>query len=198
MSDFDYSQFEETPPTPEPKNRSFMVIVGILGAVIVLAIVATAVFALFILPGRNADQAHLAAKLNAQNTAVVMQATSGALTAMVPTNTPLPPPTDTPTPEPTFTPTATSAPATATPELGTGGGLTGDAVMTATVSALLTQAAGGKPGAGAVEGGPTVVSTALPTTGFADGLGIPGLIGMGVLFVALILVARQARAARTR
>ena len=197
MSDFDYSQFEETPPPEGPKNRGFAVIAGVLGALILLALVATAVFAIFILPGRNAQKAEVAIKLNAQNTATVMAATSSALTAMVPTSTPVPP-TETATPEPTSTPQPTLEEATATPELGTGGGLTEDMAMTATVSALLTQAAGGKPEVVAGDVGATLAPTALPTTGFADGMGIPSLVGLGVLFVALILITRQVRSARTR
>ena len=70
--------------------------------------------------------------------------------------------------------------------------------MTATVSALLTQAAGGKPEVVAGDVGATLAPTALPTTGFADGMGIPSLVGLGVLFVALILITRQVRSARTR
>lgn len=195
MSDFDYSQFEETPPPQGQNNRTFLVIAGILGAVILLALVAMAAYAFLVLPGRNSQLAEKAAIANAANTATVMAATSSALTAMAPTNTPLP--TNTPTPEPTFTPLPTEEPATATPELGTGGGLTEDMAMTATVSALLTQAAEGKPAA-TEEGAPTVAATALPTTGFADGMGIPSMVGLGVLFIALIMITRQIRSARSR
>jgi hypothetical protein len=195
MSDFDYSQFEETPPPQGQNNRTFLVIAGILGAVILLALVAMAAYAFLVLPGRNSQLAEKAAIANAANTATVMAATSSALTAMAPTNTPLP--TNTPTPEPTFTPLPTEEPATATPELGTGGGLTEDMAMTATVSALLTQAAEGKPAA-TEEGDPTVAATALPTTGFADGMGIPSMVGLGVLFIALIMITRQIRSARSR
>lgn len=197
MSDFDYSQFEETPPPQGQNNRTFVVIAGILGAVILLALVAMAVFALLILPGRNAEQAEVAAKLNAQNTATVMAATSAAMTALVPTETPILLPTDTPTPEPTSTPLPTEEP-TATAELGQGGGLPEDMAMTATVSALLTQAAGGKVDEVAGEVDTTPMPTALPDTGFADGMGIPAIIGLGILFVALIMISRQVRAARAR
>jgi hypothetical protein len=185
MSDFDYSQFEETPPPPRGQsNRTFVLIAGILGAVILIAVVAMAAFALLVLPGRNAQKAEAAAKMNAMNTATVMAATSSAMTAMAPTATPLP--TETPTPEPTFTPMPTDVPPTATEELAVGGGMTEDMAMTATVSALLTQAAGGKADA-----------TALPTAGFADGMGIPSLVGLGVLFIGLILITRQLRSARS-
>ena len=98
MSDFDYSQFEETPPPQGQNNRTFLVIAGILGAVILLALVAMAAYAFLVLPGRNSQLAEKAAIANAANTATVMAATSSALTAMAPTSTPLPLPTDTPTP----------------------------------------------------------------------------------------------------
>jgi LPXTG-motif cell wall-anchored protein len=38
-------------------------------------------------------------------------------------------------------------------------------------------------------------STALPTTGFADEVGIPGLLGMAVLLIAVIFLARRLRSA---
>jgi LPXTG-motif cell wall-anchored protein len=57
---------------------------------------------------------------------------------------------------------------------------------TATVAALLTQAASAQ-----LTPGPT--TTALPSTGFADQVGIPGLVGMAILLIAVIFLARRLR-----
>ena len=97
---------------------------------------------------------------------------------IIPTATPEP--TDTPTMTPRSTSTPVLAP-TNTPEPTPGEG-TPDPAATATVAALLTQQAGG-----------TLVptATALPDTGFADDVGVPGLLLItGVLMVIIILSRR--------
>jgi LPXTG-motif cell wall-anchored protein len=59
---------------------------------------------------------------------------------------------------------------------------------TATVAALLTQAAAGK-------FTPTPTSSALPTTGFAEDVGVPGLFGIALVMILLIFLARRLRTA---
>jgi LPXTG-motif cell wall-anchored protein len=117
---------------------------------------------------------------------------------MAPTETPEP--TATATPEPTATLEPTLEEPTAT-ELAIGGGMTEDMAMTATVSALLTQAAESKPGAADMTAVPVdpgaVAATALPDTGFADEMGVPAIVGLGFLFILLIVVTRRARMARS-
>ena len=49
--------------------------------------------------------------------------------------------------------------------------------------------AAGTPGAGT----PQATSTALPTTGFADEVGLPGLFGLAAVLVVVIFLARRAR-----
>jgi LPXTG-motif cell wall-anchored protein len=58
----------------------------------------------------------------------------------------------------------------------------------ATVSALQTQMAA-QGGAGT----PEATSTALPKTGFADEYGIPGLLGLAVILIAVIFLSRKLR-----
>lgn len=213
MTDLDFSNFEQEPPQqPQKNNKTFNVIVGILGAIILLALVGGAAYALLVLPGQNAAKQEMAIQINAQNTATVMAATSSALTALAPTETPLPTSTQTPEPAPTSTPGPKTIEETATAEteageLGIGGDtLPDDAAMTATVAALLTQAANVKP---YVDDGTTpttdpaafaaaVTATALPTTGFADEVGIPTVAGMSVLCIVAIIVSRQLRMARAK
>jgi len=198
MSDLDFSNYEQQPQKPPQGNRTFLVIAGVLGAVIIVALIAAVAYAILVLPQQNAQKAEQAIQVNAQNTATVIAATSVAETAMAPTDTPEP--TATETPEPTATPEPTLAEPTAT-ELAIGGGMTEDMAMTATVSALLTQAADSKPDAADMTSVPVgtdgVVATVLPDTGFADEMGVPAIVGLGFLFILLIVVTRRARMARS-
>jgi cytoskeletal protein RodZ len=196
MSDLDFNNYEQQPQKPPQRNRSFLVIAGVLGAVILVALLAAAAYAMLVLPGQNASRAQEAIQVNAQNTATVIAATSAALTEMAPTDTPEP----TSTPEPTATPEPKAVEPQVT-EMAIGGGLTEDMAMTATVSALLTQAAESKPGSAeqtaVAMGDPSIIATALPDTGFADEMGIPSIVGLGFLFIVLIVITRRARTARS-
>ena len=81
-----------------------------------------------------------------------------------------------------------------TEETGFGGPALLDADQTATVSVLLTRAAG--------EGGDqamvqvtsiNVQATSLPQTGLAQDIGLPGLIGMAALLIFVVFLARKLR-----
>ncbi len=61
---------------------------------------------------------------------------------------------------------------------------------TATVAAFLTQAASGGQSLTLT---PQTTSTKLPDTGFADEVGLPGLIGLAFALVAVIFIARRIR-----
>ena len=83
---------------------------------------------------------------------------------------------------PTASVTAVIAQATETPDVTTTPG-----PRTATVAALLTQAAQQTQ---TVE--PTL--TELPDTGFADDVGVPTLLAMAAVFIAVIFLVRRMRA----
>jgi len=61
---------------------------------------------------------------------------------------------------------------------------------TATVAAFLTQAASGGQSLTLT---PQTTSTKLPDTGFADEVGLPGLVGLAFALVAVIFIARRIR-----
>ncbi|MEA4909820.1 MAG: hypothetical protein VB089_19515 [Anaerolineaceae bacterium] len=197
-----YEGFEEEPaPASESStgnNRTFLVAVGIIGAIFLLSLIALAVFALVILPQRNQERREQAAQINAANTATSISLTQLAIVQaqqltpsptwtsaagafpsptpviVLPTNTPVP----TDTPEPTQELEAAAV----------GGDL---AARTQTVAALLTQAA--QAGGGVPGGTQQVTPTALPTAGFADEVGLPGLLGLSVLLVGVIFLVRRLR-----
>ena len=172
---------EEAPPE-ESSNRTFLIAAGVLGGIVLLSIACLAVYALVILPQQRAAQqageqnaqatqnAQINEALTATGVAFDLSQTPQATDTLAPTDTPVVAlPTSTNTLEFTFTPD----PATAT----VGAGLTQAAVVSTTTL--------------------IVTSTALPTSGFADEVGLPGLAIAAVVLVAVIFLARRLRASPT-
>ena len=188
MNDFDDLDFEEmdseeTITTSRGSNRTFLVVAGILGAILLIALLAIAAYAVLVLPGRDTGQQTQVAAINATNTAVAEEAQLTAIAKQItltPTFTATSTPTKTSTPIPTNTATPVLAP-TNTPD-----------PATQTVAALLTQQAGG--------GGdetPVPTATALTGTGFADDFGVPGLLLVAGVLMVVIILSRRLRASST-
>lgn len=188
---------EEKEALPEESNnRTFVIIAGVVGLLIIVGIICIAVYWFLFRPSQLEQQAAAIATNEFQNTQVAIQveqtataavarveATSQALIAgqtatavaiiEMATNTPV----VVATTEPTQVVAAPTEVAGATPD-----------PRTATVSALLTQVAITTQ---------TVVptSTALPQTGFADEVGLPLMLGLALLLVFVIVLARRLRTA---
>ena len=170
---------EETPPE-ESSNRTFLIAAGILGGIVLLSIACLAGYALVILPQQRAAQtgeqnaqatqnAQINEALTATGVAFDLSQTPQATETLFPTDTPVvAQPTATNTMEFTLTPD----PATLT----VAAGFTQLAASTSTV---------------------VITSTALPTSGFADEVGLPGLMIAAVVLVAVIFLARRLRASPT-
>ncbi len=163
----------------EEGNKTFIVAASILGGIILLALICVAVYALVVLPKKKATLEEAGNAAVAQATEVVLMLTeSGAETALA--ETPLA------SPSPIMSATATETPvvaiATDTPTA------TPNTAATGTVAAALTEASN------SIQ---TIVpvSSALPDGGFADDVGIPGLMMLTLLFVAVIFFARKLRKA---
>jgi hypothetical protein len=178
MSNFDdNTSFDEETPPEESSNRTFLLIAGILGGLVLLGLCAVAGYLIF---SRATSQQAEAVQLQAatdQAATIQVGLTSTAVaqaltqTAAV-TNTV--PPTNTPViAQPTITPSPTQNPATAT----VGAAFTQIAVSTQTIIAT---------------------STALPKTGIAEDLGAPGLLMMAIALVVVIFLVRRLRAAPTK
>jgi hypothetical protein len=187
MNDVEQELGEEKPPNGNG-NRTFLIIVGVLGGIMVVALLCIAGLALFrYLPGQRSAQS-----VNATNEA---QATGIAFAASQTASAP----TFTATSRPTVIPTNTKAP-TNTPVivLGPTKSPTIDIVV-ATSNALLTQLAQtsvvtNQPAQTSVPPSqPT--STVLPVTGIADELGTPGLIVVAFVLVVIIFLMRRLRTA---
>lgn len=194
-----FDSFEEDSSTlpaarKRGSNRTFLLVVGLIGGIMLLLVVA-GVLALFLLKPGSQGTLEQAALINAANTATSMAATSNAYTAALaltpsatlpPTSTLPPTPTSVVVSLPTDTlmPTLDSKSLTETP-LAVGGLDPG--ARTATVAALLTQAALGNPTA--LAGSATV----LPNAGFADDYALPLLAGLAAVLVAVIFLVRWLR-----
>jgi hypothetical protein len=182
-------------PKPKKTNKNFWVAIGVIGIFVLLIVAAMAAYLLVIYPQQRAAQLNQAAQINAQNTMTVQAATEIAfaqaqlltpsptmvIATEIPTNTPV-----------VVFPTATEEPTMAAADLSAAGG---DLFYrTQTVAALLTLAAGGTVNTATPNG---LTATALPTTGFADEVGLPGLFGLGVILLGVVIVVRRLRSAAT-
>jgi hypothetical protein len=185
---------EEKPPERNG-NRNFMIIAGILGGIMVLALLCIAGLALFrYLPGQRSAQ-NVNATNEAQATAIALAASQTASKPAIATRTmppTQPPPTN--TTAPTSTPVIVLGP-TKTPVF--------DAPM-ATIYAMRTQKAlnpGIADPAQAASATPTSKANSTPTaailpdTGIAEQLGAPGLVTLAFVLVAIIFIMRRLRTA---
>lgn len=183
-TEFEPGTEEAGPPPEESSNRPFLIVAGILGGIMLLSLLCIVAFALarpMITGGANRQTQ--AAEINLQNTSVAHGVSMTAIALQwTATASPTLPPTATETPAPTNT-LVVAQQVTNTPVPTTD-------PRTATVAALLTQAAEAQTTLTAV---PT--PTQLPTTGFADDVGAPGLLVMAVMLVGVIFLSRRLRTA---
>jgi hypothetical protein len=214
MNNVEQELGEEKPPDRNG-SRNFMILAGILGGIMVLALVCIAALALFrYLPGQRAAQSANATN-EAQATAIGIAASRTASAPIVTRTLPptLPAPTNTlaptntpvialgPTATPVFNaPMATiyamrtqKAQSSSTP-VGATAQPTSSQPGTGQPSA--TQPASGQPGATQpASGQPTarLTTTALPPTGIGEDMGAPALITAALILVVIIFLTRRLR-----
>jgi hypothetical protein len=172
MTTYDDPEFDEPNPPEESGNRTFLLVAGILGGLVLLGLICIVGYFFFRNNTNQQNEATAIAQVTQQQATVQAGVTQTIVaqnltqTAAV-TNTV--PPTNTPViAEATATFTATSNPATAT----VGAAFTQIAVSTQTII-------------------PT--STALPNTGFVDDFGASGLMLVAIALVAVIFLVRRLR-----
>jgi len=175
--DFD-DTFEDDGEAPEESNnRTFLLVAGGLGFLVLVALLCVGAYVIFNFNSGQANEVTAQAQASSQALTVEAGLTGTAIAqaltqAAGATSTVLP--TNTPVvAEATVTLTETPNPATAT----VGAAFTQIAVSTQTII-------------------PT--STALPNTGFADDVGVPGMFAVALGLVLLIFLARRLRATTAR
>ena len=186
-----------SPPPEESSNKTFIIVAGILGLIMILTLICIVVFAMVYLPKTQSASKTAAADRIKQNTQVALANAQNTVVAegvkMTEAAAKL-----TPTPTKplavTATATATKAPTNtqvvAKPATNTPVGASIDP-RTPTAAALLTQAAIAQK-----TFVPTLTPTGgLPKSGFADEVGMPVLLGAAALLVVIIFMARRLRTA---
>jgi hypothetical protein len=179
--------FDDGNPPEESNNRTFLFIAGGLGILVLLGLCAVAGY--FLLNRNSTQQTELTAQAQAtlqqativagltQNAERVALTQAAAVTATLP---------------PTSTPVIAQASATLSPTPNPATATVGAAftqiAQVATVSTVSTVTTG------------TVIATAtaLPNTGFADDVGLPGMFALAFALVIVIFLVRRLRATPTR
>lgn len=171
------------PPPEESSNRTFLLVAGGLGALILLTLICLAAYALYFAPRQRAANATAAARIDTQNTEIAKSAKltldAGSWTATPTVTSTSVPATQTPTRTPVLAVTTAAVQGTTTAD-----------ILTATVSALQTQLA-------AAQQTVTPSASGLPQTGFADEVGVPALVGLALVLIVVIFLARRLRSAGT-
>lgn len=192
---------------PAASNRNFLLALGVLGGIFLLLVIALAIVALNRRPQTTPPVVDIQATnnvietSNARTAAAATQARAMLLTpSLTPSATVTPTVTRTALLAPTNTPGAQAGGLTPT---ATGGAVGQVDTRTATVSALLTQRAQTSIAATQdkiatrtrtpVKGAGT--PTKLPSTGFAEDVGLPGLFGLALGLVVVIILVRRLRIA---
>lgn len=172
LYDDENPNLDDANPPEESNNRTFMIVAGILGFLVLLGILCIGGYLYFANNAKQQNEAVAVQQATAQQATIQAGLTqtaislAGTQTAAV-TNTV--PPTNTPViAQATITPSPSPDPATAT----VAAAFTKLAVSTQTVI-------------------PT--STALPNTGFADEVGAPALMLIAIALVAVIFLVRRLR-----
>lgn len=210
-------EVEDNEPTEEEEggaapagNRNFILALGIMGGIFLLVLIALLVYWFSNRSVGGTGTADISATnavimtANAQTLAAVTQAAGFLLTPSVtpiPSNTPVPP---------TATKTQVLAQATATNTPAGGGGGSGAAgggglptvtpnlqTRTATIQALLTLNAQ-QTLTQVMKANLTGTATALPKTGFAEDVGLPGMFGLAIGLALVIVLVRRLRLSPSR
>lgn len=190
------------PPPEESQNRVFVLVALGLGGLFIVGLILIALFAFVIAPTQRRARSAAATGTAAGNLAlaqaltqtvvaqelgsedktpgVVVSAT--AIGAAI-TNTPLIPP----SPTNTLPPTITNTPGPSPTLQAAAGSATPQQLRTRTPTPTLA--------GGARSPTPTrlATATALPTTGFAEDVGVPGLLILGAGLILVLFVARRLR-----
>lgn len=171
----------------ESENRTFVVAAAGLGGLIVLSLICLGLYALVLAPRQRQAAIEAPTQIALQNT-LTAEALTATTAAGLYTATPEPTDTEVPTATHTITPTLVVVLPTDTPTPTAFTTLPTLAPATVTAAVAQTQTAQAVAGgAGTV----TPTATALPVTGFADEVGLPGLLLMaGVLLVVIVLSRR--------
>jgi cbb3-type cytochrome oxidase subunit 3 len=166
------------PPPEESSNRTFLVAAAGIGGLLILSMICLAVYALVLAPRQRAARDQQATEIVQENTRVSLALTQTHVAAGASAT-----PTSTRTPAPTAssTPTSVVVLPSNTPILATVDPVTATAAAQLTAIAIQQALT------------PSATPTALPSTGFADEVGVPGLLTVSALLIVVVILARRMR-----
>jgi hypothetical protein len=176
---------EEGGRPEEANNRTFLIVAGVFGAILVLSLICLVLFVVFkVLPGRNsqASKATQAALNNVSTLDAAMKTDTAKKWTATPTQTSSPMPV-TPTTQASKTPVIRPS-STATLE----NALTLESLYK---TATAAKAALGKPSA------TLTPKSTITGAGFADQVGAPALLGLAAVLLVVIFLARRLRTANS-
>jgi len=183
-------------PPEESSNRMFWISAGVLGGIALLALICIGVYFFVLRPQQQTARSQQQATIDAQNTevaAIIVSTSTAAAKAAIeaaytPTasNTPIPP-------TATITPTSTPVVAVGSPSAATDTPLPPEMLTATALYPTLT--ANAVLFAQTLTARPTSATQAIPSTGFADEVGLPMMLGLAVLLIVIILLARRLRTA---
>jgi len=170
------------PPPEESSNRTFLVAAAGIGGLLILSMICLAVYALVLAPRQRAARDQQATEIVQENTRVSLALTQTSVAAGASAT-----PTSTRTPAPTAssTPTQVVVLPSNTPILATIDPVTATAAAQLTAIAIQQALT------------PSATPTALPSTGFADDVGVPGLLTVSALLIVVVILARRMRMSST-
>ncbi len=185
----DNEPMEEGAPPEETSNRTFLIVAGVLGFLILLTLAGIAAYIFYFGPRLNTTKLAAQQTRNAENSLAIANETATAEAALF-----------TPTSEPTAEPTNTIAivQPTNTPVVAVGAGATATTNLaeSSTLVFLQTQLAVQLTSTAAAA--KTTPTGALASTGFFDEVGLPGLIVLTLALLGVIFLARRLRTAPVR
>jgi hypothetical protein len=182
----------DTPPE-EAQNRTFIILAIALGGVFLIGLLCIGVYIIFIGPRQQQARLAAAAAVMTQNAQIALDATASAMPTSTPPDTPTEPPTATASPTEVIIVPTTPPPPTSTPTPIQVVQVTDTPSPTGPTPTGPTPTRTPTPLVGVLTPTRTPTPTRLPDTGFADEVGIPGLILLGFALVAVVIVARRLR-----
>lgn len=184
----------DSQPPEESGNRTFLIVGGIFAGLIFLTLACMAIYFLLIQPKTAASRATQEAATQVGNAEAIAKMTETSAAALW---TKTPPPTSA---LPTNTRPAATPAVSATAVVNVGGPTVTATSDAATLAAMQTQLAGQMTQTFAAGQGTRLVGGEgpIPTTGFADEVGLPLLLLLTFALLAVIFIARRMRRAPTR
>ncbi len=191
----------EEVPAEQSNNRTFWIVGGILGGLILLTLACIAAYVFYLGPRLAAQRSSAAQATADANAALMQQLTLTAQAALFTPTTQA-----TPTATKTAIPTLAKASSTPVVAVNAASPTNTGAADAATLAFLQTQLAGAmtstaaaKGAGGAITpGATTTAGGALAATGFFDEVGLPSLVVLTLALLVVIILARRLRSSPAR